>query len=64
MRFWRRPRRPSDEQCSEARKALAELDSRDAEVARLASRLRAAQRHNHFSELVNAAIERKAQGAT
>lgn len=43
----------------QARAAYAELEENDAKVEKLGERLRAARRANHFSEMVNAAIERK-----
>jgi len=43
---------------AEARACLEELEQRDPEVRTLGVQLRAAQRHNHFSEMVDRAIAR------
>lgn len=42
----------------EARACLEQLEQRDAQVRDLGVELRAAQRHNHFSVMVNEAIAR------
>ena len=44
---------------AEAQACLEELEQRDPEVHTLGVQLRAAQRRNHFSELVDQAIARK-----
>lgn len=53
--WWRR----TDGTETEARACLEQLESRDAEIRDLGAELRAAQRRNHFSAMVNEAIARK-----
>lgn len=53
---WRRP----DDVTGEALEHLAKLEQRDPEVARLGAELRARQRQNNFSGLVQQAIRRSA----
>lgn len=53
---WRRHR--VADTSDEARAALEKLEKRDAEIIHLGHELRAAQRRNHFSRLVNEAIGR------
>lgn len=52
--WWRR----TDGTEGEARACLKQLEQRDAEVRSLGMELRAAQRRNHFSIMVNEAIAR------
>ena len=52
---WRRHVDTTDE----ARACMDQLEQRDTEVHALGVELRAAQRRNHFSVMVNAAIARK-----
>lgn len=58
MTWWQRwwPHRGHETHTDEAREVLAHLRDRDAEVNQLGDELREAQRRNHFSELVTAAI--------
>lgn len=53
---WRRHR--VVDTSDEARAALEKLEQRDAEIVNLGHELRAVQRRNHFSRLVNDAIGR------
>lgn len=51
-------RRRTDGSEGEARACLEQLESRDIEVRNLGAELRAVQRRNHFSVMVNEAIAR------
>lgn len=57
---WRLPWRAPDTS-TEARECLRRLEAHDADVARLAAELSEAQRRNHFSSMVAAAIARGAR---
>lgn len=45
----------------ETTQILADMDALDGQVAELNSELRRALKHNHFSELVNAALRKAAE---
>lgn len=59
MRWHWPPWRRHTDTTAEAAAALEQLEQRDLEVHELGVELRAAQRHNHFSAMVNEAIARK-----
>lgn len=60
MRWRWPPWRRAEDTTEEARAELERLERRDPEVARLGAELRARQRENHFSGMVQRALRRNA----